>query len=383
MRLSVVGWCGAAIAAGITWIGWTAERAPDIVFNRQMIDPDSSETAAVADINGDGKLDIVSGENWYEAPNWVRHRFRQIQFTNNYLDDFSDLPLDVNGDGAIDIVSCSWFSKRLFWSENPGQKGGPWKDHAVETRFSIEFAFLVDLDNDGRAREVLPEFGDAKAPLTWYEVRDGGLVPHIVADRSFGHGIGAGDVNKDGRNDIITPAGWFEAPVDPRSGKWTFHSDFQLGDVGFIHVLDVNEDGRPDLVTSMAHNYGIFWMEQTAQGTWVKHVIDDSWSQAHSLVLADLNGDGRVDLVTGKRFMAHNGRDPGEREPLGIYWYEHWKTPAGAVEWGKHLIDYGGRAGGGMQVTVAKLESGRGPDVIVGGKSGLFLFRRAEETRKP
>ncbi len=368
------------MAAGIAWTAWSSGRAPDIVFERQMIDPDSSETAAVADINGDGKLDIVSGENWYEAPGWTRHRFRQIDFTNNYLDDFSDLPVDVNGDGWIDIVSCSWFSKRLWWSENPGPNGATWKDHPMETRFPVEFAFLVDLDNDGRAREVLPEFGNAKAPLTWYEVRDGSFVAHAIADHSFGHGIGAGDVNKDGRNDIITPAGWFEAPQDPRTGTWTFHGDFQLGDTGFIHVLDVNGDGRPDLVTSLAHNYGIFWMEQTGPGTWTKHIIDDSWSQAHSLVLADVNGDGKLDLVTGKRFMAHNGRDPGEREPLGLYWYEYWKTPAGAIEWGKHLIDYGGRAGGGMQVTVARLEPARGPDVIVGGKSGLFLFRRAEET---
>ncbi len=375
MRLSGVGWCGAAMAAAAAWIAWSADRAPDIVFERQMIDAGSSETAAVADINGDGKLDIISGENWYEAPKWVRHRFRQIAFTNNYLDDFSDLPLDVNRDGWIDIVSCSWFSRRLYWSENPGKDGATWKDHPIETRFHVEFAFLVDLDNDGQAREVLPEFGDPKAPLTWYEVRDGVFVAHVIADHSFGHGIGAGDVNKDGRNDILTPAGWFEAPADPRSGTWTFHSDFQLGDVGFIHVLDVNGDERPDLVTSMAHNYGVFWMEQTGLGTWVKHVIDDSWSQAHSLVLADLNGDGRLDLVTGKRFMAHNGRDPGEREPLGIYWYEYWKTAAGTVEWARHLIDYGGRAGAGMQVRVARLEPGHGPDVIVGGKSGLFLFR--------
>ncbi len=365
---------GLIVAAGIVW---AASRPNDILFERQMIDPGASEPAAVADINGDLKPDIVSGENWYEGPRWIKHRFRDIEFTNNYVDDFSDLPMDVNGDGRADIVSCSWFGKRVWWSENPGKTGAMWKDHAIETRFNVEFAFLVDLDNDGKAREVLPEFGNATAPLTWYEPRNGEFVAHQVADHSFGHGIGAGDVNKDGRTDILTPTGWFEAPADPRAGAWKFHNDFQLGETGFIHVMDVNGDGRPDIVTSLAHNYGVFWLEQTAQGTWTKHMIDDSWSQPHSLVLADVNGDGKPDLVTGKRFMAHNGRDPGEREPLGIYWYESIKTAAGAVEWVKHIVDYGSRAGGGMQVTVASVEGKGYPEVIVGGKSGLFLFRRA------
>jgi len=364
----------AAIAI-VAVAGWSTSRPDDIIFDRMMIDPGASETAAVADINGDGKPDIVSGEYWYEGPKWIKHKFREINFTNNYVDDFSDLPLDVNGDGRIDIVSCAWFGRRLWWSENPGKSAGLWKDHPIETRFPVEFAFLVDLVNDGKPHEILPEFGDAKAPLTWYEARGGEFVPHVVADHSFGHGIGAGDVNGDGRTDIVTPSGWFEAPADPRTGAWKFHPDFQLGETGFIHVLDVNGDGRPDLVTSLAHNYGVFWMEQTAQGTWTKHVIDDSWSQPHSLVIADLNGDGRPDLVTGKRYMAHNGRDPGEREPLGIYWYESFKTPSGSIEWVKHLIDYGSRAGGGMQVTVARLEPGPHPDVLVGGKSGLFLFK--------
>lgn len=376
--------CCLALAAGaVVLIAWSASRPAEIVFERQMIDPGASETAAVADINGDGKLDIVSGEYWYEGPAWTRHQFRRIDFTNNYVDDFSDLPVDVNGDGRIDIVSCSWFSKRVYWSENPGKGGGLWKDHPIESRFNVEFAFLVDLDNDGKARELLPEFGNQEAPLTWYEIRGGEFVPHVIADHSFGHGIGAGDVNHDGRNDIITPTGWFEAPPDPRTGKWNFHADFQLGEVGFIHVLDVNGDGRPDIVTSMAHNYGIFWMEQTASGAWTKHMIDDSWSQPHSMVLADLNGDGQPDLVTGKRFMAHNGRDPGEREPLGVYWYEYFKTPQGGIEWVKHLIDYSSRAGGGMQVTVARLDSRPYPDVIVGGKSGLFLFRRVSKAAEP
>lgn len=370
---------GLFTAAGlgvIAALGWAASRPEEILFERRMIDPGASETAAVADINGDGKVDIVSGEYWYEGPKWVKHRFRQIDYTNNYVDVFSDLPMDVNGDGRIDIVSCSWFSKRVWWSENPGKAGEMWKDHVVESRFNVEFAFLVDLDNDGKAREVLPEFGNANAPLTWYEARGGQFVPHVVSEKSYGHGIGAGDVNKDGRADVIVPTGWFEAP------DWKFHGDFQLGETGFIHVTDVNGDGRPDLVTSLAHNYGVFWMEQTAQGTWVKHVIDDSWSQPHSLVLADLNGDGKLDIVTGKRFMAHNGKDPGEREPLGIYWYESYKNAAGQLEWAKHIIDYGGRAGAGMQVTVAKIESAA-PDVLVGGKSGLYLFKRQEKTGTP
>jgi hypothetical protein len=355
------------VAAGVALAAWAAKRSDDIVFERQMIDPGASETVAIADVNGDGHPDIVSGEFWYEAPHWTKHRFREIDFTNNYVDNFSDLALDVNGDGRVDIVSCSWFSKRLYWSENPGKSTGLWKDHPIETKSPVEFAFLVDLDNDGKAREVLPEFGDAKMPLTWYEVRNGEFVAHKVAEKSFGHGIGAGDVNKDGLTDILVPSGWFEAP------SWTFHPDFDLGETGFIHVMDVNGDGRPDLVTTLAHNYGIFWMEQTAPGKWVKHVIDDSWSQGHSLTIADLNGDGRPDLVTGKRYMAHNGHDPGEREPLGIYWYEWAKT-----EWVKHVIDYGGRAGGGMQVTVAKLEGHPYPELVTGGKSGLFLFRRAK-----
>lgn len=335
----------------------------------------ASETCALADVNGDGKVDIISGENWYAAPDWTQHKFRDLPYANGYVDNFSDLALDVDGDGRVDVVSCSWFRKSLRWWKNPGAQGA-WTEHSIDEGFPIEFAFLVDIDNDHKAREVLPEFGDEKAPLAWYEVNGGKFIKHIVSDRSYGHGIGAGDVNGDGRTDIITPKGWFEAPADPRSGKWTWHPEFDLGTTGFIYALDVNGDGRPDLVTSAAHDYGIFWMEQQAGGQWVKHVIDDTWSQGHAVTMVDLNGDGKPDFLTGKRYMAHD-HDPGAREPLGVYWYEWLRNNDGGVVWVKHVIDYSTRTGAGMQIPVADLNGDGRLDFVTPGKSGLFLFLNA------
>jgi hypothetical protein len=358
------------LAAGLAW---TVSRPEEIPFEKHTIDLGASETCAVADVNGDGKPDLISGEKWYEGPRWTKHKFRTLNFTNNYVDDFSDLPLDVNGDGQIDVVSCAWFSRRLWWNENPGHGRGEWKEHEIESGFPVEFAFLVDLDNDGQAREVLPEFGNAKAPLAWYEAKGGTFVKHVVAPQSYGHGIGAGDVNADGRTDIITPKGWFEAPPDPRAGDWKWHPDFDLGDTGFIYVHDVNGDGRPDLVTSLAHNYGIFWMEQGPDAKWTRHVIDESWSQGHAMTMVDLRGDGRKQFVTGKRFMAHNGRDPGEKEPLGLYWYEYVRNGR-QIAWVKHVVDYSTRTGGGMQIPVVDLDGDGDLDFAVAGKSGLFWF---------
>ncbi len=195
-------------------------------------------------------------------------------------------------------MGCNGFGKRLLWYRNPGKAAGLWKEQVIESGFFVEFAFLVDLDNDGKAREILPNYLDKEAPLAWYEPKDGAFVRHVVSERSYGHGIGAGDVNGDGRNDVITPQGWFEAPPDPRSGPWTFHQDFKLGTTGFIHAIDINGDRRNDLVTSLAHNYGILWFEQGEAKQWMRRVIDDSWSQAHAVTLVDINADGQKDRAT-------------------------------------------------------------------------------------
>lgn len=350
-----------------------AAGSDEIPFRKHSIYPGRSESCATADVNRDGKIDIISGENWFEAPSWTRHKFRSLPFWDNYVDNFSDHALDVNGDGYPDVVSVAWNERRIAWWKNPGKAGGEWPLQAIDTGSPVEFSFLVDLDNDGKAQELLPQFGNAKFPLSWYEVRNGAWVTHQVSDHSYGHGIGAGDVNGDRRTDIVTPKGWFEAPPDPRSGTWTFHEFPDLGATSFIHVLDVNQDGRPDLLTGMAHNYGLFWMEQNRDHSWTKHVIDEAWSQPHAITLADLTGDGRPELVTGKRLYAHNGRDPGEREPLGIYWYEYVKN-GDRWDWIRHIIDYGGPTGGGMQIPVLDLDGDGDLDIVVAGKSGLYLF---------
>lgn len=371
-----------------------AAGSDEIQFLKHTIDLGASESCAVADINRDGRLDIVSGENWYEQTQpgtedlgrrWRKHKFREVGYTSFYIENLIDIAIDVNGDGFLDIVSSSYWSKPFTWLQNPGRENKNWSETVIASHSPVEFVFLVDLLGTGHPRQLLPQFGNPKAPLAWYELVGKGTtakwVNHEVSTQSYGHGIGAGDINADGRNDIITPKGWFEAPLDRRNENWVFHSEFELGATGFIYVLDINGDKLPDLLTSLGHDYGIFWLEQkkNAKGerTWEKHVIDNSWSQAHALTLADLNGDGRPDIITGKRYMAHNGRDPGEREPLGVYWYEFISVNR-RLEWVKHLIDYGSRAGGGMQIPVVDIDGDGDLDIVTPGKSGLFLFEQVD-----
>jgi hypothetical protein len=361
-----------------------ASRPPEIPFEKRAIDIGASETAAIGDVNGDGRLDIVSGEFWYEAPKWTPHRFREIEFANprtdNYIDNFSDHLIDVNGDGRLDVISCSWFARKLAWWENPGRGAGAWKEHAIDGGFNVEFSFLVDIDNDGRANELLPQFG--KGPLVWYEIRNGAFVKYEIAPQNHGHGIGAGDVNGDKRTDVLTAKGWFEAPAGPRAANWTYHPawDFEK-QPGFLHVFDINGDGRNDILVPASHDYGIYWLEQGADGKFTRRVIDESWSQVHATTLVDLNGDGRPDLLAGKRYLGHD-RDPGAREPLGVYWYEFRKAADGKnVEWVRHIIDYSTRAGAGMQLPVADLDGDGDLDFVAPGKSGLFLFENLSKRK--
>jgi hypothetical protein len=393
------------------------------------IDAGPAESSAIADFNNDGKPDIVSAGSWYEAPGWTRKPIREVAVSNGYVDSFSDLPLDVDGDGFIDVIQIGYFARRIVWMKNPGPGGGEWTEHLIDAVGPTEFAFLVDLDNDGKADDLLPQFtGAARAPLSWYEPVGAQWVKHTVSARSYGHGIGAGDVNGDKRNDILTPQGWLEAPVNPRAaGDWTFHpTDWQQRAIpapavtavpstttppavsappaappvapapapangpggrpaewGFLHVLDINGDGRNDVLTTSAHSYGICWFEQLPDGEWTQHIIDNSWSHPHASVLADINRDGRPDLVTGKRFQSRSVAAPGDNDPLGLYWYEFTEGGNRAVTWTRHTIDYGSKAGGGLQISVHDVDGDGDMDVVSAGKSGLFLARNLGKGSAP
>lgn len=342
-----------------------------------------SEACGVADFNGDGKLDVVAGEYLYLAPDWKPVKVRTLKGSvdeqgKGYRWDFANLPLEIDSPGKPDLVSVDWFDKHAVWFRNTGLANGPWPETLIETNGNYETADLYDVIGDGKAKAVVP----AVAQTLWYEVLkgpagQGAFVKHVVSEKTMNWGVGVGDLNGDGRPDFIRPDAWFEAPADPRHGKWTEHPlalgglDGKADHTPQILVYDVNGDGLNDIVTSSAHGYGIFWYEQVRQGndiTFKQHLIDASWTQAHSLVLADLDGCGLPELITGKRFMAHNGGDPDENGPLGVYYYKLNRKPLPV--WTKHVISYDQGIGSGINIIAADLDGDGDLDIIVTGKWG-------------
>ncbi|HNR33821.1 MAG TPA: VCBS repeat-containing protein [Candidatus Hydrogenedentes bacterium] len=355
-----------------------------VSFRMHRVGTYRGEACGVGDFNNDSKLDIVALPYLYLAPEFKAHRICDMQGDvdesgKGYRDDFMNLPLDVDGDGRLDVARCTWFAKKAEWLRNPGPDGGPWERVLIEENGHYESGELCDVDGDGKTLEILPTV----AATIWYEaclLPDGkrGTVKHVISEKAMTWGAGCGDINGDGRPDVLRPDAWFEAPADPRAGDWKEHpldlgrqKDGKPCDTAQILVYDVNADGLADLICSAAHDYGIFWYEQAkkdGETAWTQHLIDDSWSQAHSLALADFDGDGDLDLVTGKRFMAHNGGDPGAFEPLGVYWYELTRQPAPI--WNKHVVSYDQGIGSGVNILAPDLDGDGDADIVVTGKWG-------------
>ena len=349
-----------------------------VEFKMHRIGAYRGEACGVGDFNKDGKLDIVALPFLYLAPQFEPVKICDVEGDvdedgKGYRDDFMNAPLDVDGDGWLDAVTCTWFAKRSEWLRNPGTAGGIWQRILIEENGNFEAGGSYDIDGDGVANEILPDVVDT----VWYEHRDNTLVKHVVCAKTMTWGVGCGDINGDGRPDVVRPDAWFEGPADPRTQVWKEHPldianrHRKILDTAQILVYDVNGDGMADLIASAAHDYGIYWYEQVRQGndvTFTRHVIDESWSQVHSLALGDLDGDGDLELVAGKRFMAHNGADPGAFEPLGVYWYDVARKPA--VTWTKHIVSYNEGVGSGQNIPMADLDGDGDLDIVVTGKWG-------------
>jgi len=348
-------------------------------FTKMKVSSETYETVGVTDVNNDGQPDLVSGAFWYQGPDFIqRHFISEVKRVEEYWDDFSTIPLDVNGDGNIDIVTGGWFDATLFWLENPGIKGS-WKRHAIDSTGNIETTRAWDIDGDGVV-EIIPN--NPNHPLKYYKLekdaqgKGTGKFTKVEVAKTQGHGLGFGDVNGDKRDDIIVNNGWLEAPADPK-GVWIHHQEFEFGDASVpILVIDINEDGLKDLIVGQGHSYGLDWYEQVKDSkgkrTWKRHPIDPFNSQYHTMEWVDIDGDGAKELVTGKRYRAHNGGDPGANDPFGLYYFK-WNGES----FTKNIISYGSvdqGKGAGIFFSIEDLRKSGRKDIIVAGKDGLYIF---------
>ncbi|WP_080057965.1 FG-GAP repeat domain-containing protein [Spirosoma aerolatum] len=352
-----------------------------------------SEGAAVADLNKDGKMDIVAGYYWFEAPNWTRHEIapsRTYDPRKEYSDSFLNMGMDVNQDGWDDVVIIDFPGKPGFWFENPKNNAtgestpGEWKKHILANSMGIanESPGFIDIDGDGRL-DILCGDKDKKQ-IVWLKapskpgetawIRYPLSKENVPGTEIFSHGIGFGDINKDGFNDVVIREGWFEGTADKKSGNWVFHPA-NLGEpCSHMQILDVNGDGKNDVVSASAHALGVWWHEQITdeqgQINFKTHLMSNTTAQTHSSIMADLNGDGQKDYITGKRFLAHHGRDPGDSDPAILMWFEF--TPGKEPYYKEHIIDTD--SGSGLNITVHDMNGDRKPDIIVANKNGVFLL---------
>ncbi|MHC4681725.1 MAG: FG-GAP-like repeat-containing protein [Planctomycetota bacterium] len=358
--------------------------AEQVRFEKIVVDRTfRAEGVATGDVNHDGKLDILAGDVWYAAPAWKMHEVREVgQYdgTKGYSNCFVNFAQDVNGDGWVDSIVIGLPDTECFWYENPKNKPGHWKQRIVAKSACNETPIFVDLLGNGKP--VLVFAVRPEGQMCWFSVPDdlkGLWNVHTIAAGPDAPGTSAGDINGDGRCDVLIKEGWWQTPRRRTRSNWKFHPANLGEDCANLLVYDVDGDGDSDVITSSAHKYGIWWFEQPEDATFKQHVISEKYSQPHAIILADMNRDGIKDLVTGKRHFAHMGRDPGGHDPAMLYWFELRRPAGGKVEFVLHEID--DDSGVGTQFEVTDMNADGRLDIVTSNKKGVYIFLQQLQKR--
>ncbi len=361
-----------------------------------------SEGAGAGDINGDGHADVVYGPYWFSGPEFrEKHEIYppKPQPMEAYADHFFAWVYDFNCDGANDVFTVGFPGTPAYVYENPTKHhlDQHWKKHQVIDEVSNESPQFVNLVGDERPELVCTRDGFfGYATVDWDKPFEAWTF-HAVSDKTaparFGHGLGVGDVNGDGRNDILFAGGWLEQPApDSQQPRWTLHSAAFTNAYGGaeMYAYDVDGDGDNDIITSLAaHDFGLAWYEQDRSGAepvFRQHLIMGDrpeqnryglvFSEPHSVNLADIDGDGLKDIITGKTYYSHHKASPLWDAGAVVYWFKLVRNKDG-VDWIPYRAD--DQAGIGRQVVVHDMNGDDIPDIVVGGMKGSHVLLHTRE----